>query len=47
MNIDKTLISTDFIDSDNREIVRFANEAIGSELNQIMILIVFSLPLKV
>jgi hypothetical protein len=34
MNIDKTLISTDFIDSDNREIVRFANEAIGSELNQ-------------
>ena len=34
MNIDKTLISTDFIDSDNNEIIRFANEAIGSELDQ-------------
>ena len=34
MNIDKTLISTDFIDSDNNEIIRFANEAIGSGLDQ-------------
>jgi len=34
MNIDNNLISTDFIDSDNSEIIHFANEAIGSEQDQ-------------
>jgi transglutaminase-like putative cysteine protease len=34
MNIKNNLISTDFIDSDNSAIIRFANETVGSEQDQ-------------